>query len=122
MIKINLIKVSSQFVGGKFSEKNLRENFGENDKFCENLRENENFSKTFAKTKVLAKRKYFAKSKNYFLRNFRENTKTKIFVSTLARDGQKASVLKPHHDTAPAPLKLCGFRFNPISSPTVQYA
>ncbi len=45
-------------------------------KFRENFRENFRYFRNFRK-------EIFAKSENKFSRNFRENTKTKIFVSTL---------------------------------------
>jgi hypothetical protein len=59
---------------------NFRENFRETENFRENFRKNENFreNENF--------RKLFREKRKKFSRNFRENTKTNIFVSTLLSD------------------------------------
>jgi hypothetical protein len=49
------------------------------------------FAKTFAKTNIFVS--FFAKSEKKFSENLRENTKTKIFVSTL-RQGQQNALFR----------------------------
>jgi hypothetical protein len=58
----------------------LRENFRFNFRFRENFRIN--FHDNFRYFRIFSYN-FFAKNENKFSRNFRENSKTKIFVSTL---------------------------------------
>ncbi len=80
-----------------FSRK-FRENFHEN--FRENFRYFRNFRKEI-----------FAKSENKFSRNFRENTKTKIFVSTLISADQSANLALPREELFGGSAADLGFSY-----------